>query len=91
MNLMAVAERIAGSIAYVARSHPLISLAAMIIIAILIYRRPKFFIVLFLIGVLITGVLFAVSTLSTLASAKKERLIEKSAPGNSSAIHGVRM
>lgn len=89
MDLIAVANNIAGSIAAVARSHPIISLTALIVIALLIYRRPRFFIILLLVIVLLVGVLYAVSTLVSSGSTKKERLIEKSAPEIFSATHGV--
>ncbi len=83
MNLTTIISNMDGQIASLVRSNPFIAVVALIVLAFFIYRRPKFFLTLFLIGVLIMGVFYVVSSLSTSGSAKKERLIEKSAPEES--------
>lgn len=83
MNLTGIVNNLAGSIVDLARSNPLIFLIALIILAFLIYRRPKFFLIIFLLCLLLIVVLYVVSDLSTSGTAKKDRLIEKSIPGDS--------
>lgn len=71
---------ITGAIAAFARSNPIIALIALIMLSFLIYRKPIFFLFIFLLGLLLAGVLYVVLNASTSGVVKKERLIQKGAP-----------
>ncbi|HDH50385.1 MAG TPA: hypothetical protein ENH04_03165 [Nitrospirae bacterium] len=59
-------------------ANPILAVALLAFVAILIYREPKFFLSVFLIGAFILAVLFLISYISDVGVAQKETLINKS-------------
>ena len=72
-----------------AESNPFIVIAVILILSYLIYRKPAFFFFVFIIGVLLTVVLYLVMSMSVSGVSKKEELIKKgTVPENSFSVSG---
>lgn len=82
MDFMDIISDLAGSITDFAGSNPLIAIVVALVLAFIIYRKPKLFFAILVVCAVIIGVMYVLSNLSTSGTAKKDRLIEKSVPDN---------
>ncbi len=62
------------------QSNPLIGIAVLLLLALMIYREPRFFLTVFLIGAVILAVAYLVFDISGVGMSHKETLINKSMP-----------
>lgn len=58
------------------QGHIYIGIAIMTILGILLIRKPKVFLLIIFISLILTGVLYLISTLSITAASHKQRLIQ---------------
>ncbi len=59
------------------QEHMYIAIALMMILVLLLIRKPKIFFLIVFISLLLTGVLYLISTLSTTGASHKQRLIQQ--------------
>ncbi len=78
MDLTGIIDDVTDWIAGFAHSSPIAFILALAALVFFIYQRPKLFLFIFILGTILAGVLYAVSSLSMSGTAKKEGLIEKS-------------
>ncbi len=90
MNFWTIISNITSPVVSFSQSNPLIAIAALIVMAFLIYRKPYFFMVVFLIGLLILGALYFIMSASSSEVPVKERMIqEEEMPRNISKAPGL--
>jgi len=77
MDFSAVIIDLAGRISDLAQARPFISLAVLLILAYLIYRKPLFFFSVFILGLILVGVLYLIMSMSASGVTQKEELIHK--------------
>jgi Ca2+/Na+ antiporter len=75
-----IINEIVGSISSFARSNSLVFFVALAVLAFLIYRRPKFFLTLIFLGLLLAGVVYLILQTAASGVAKKQRLIHREVP-----------
>jgi Ca2+/Na+ antiporter len=71
---------ISGFVASFARSNPTVFFGVLAILVFLVYRRPKFFLAVLFLGLLLAGVVYIIMEAASSGVSKKERLIHKDAP-----------
>jgi len=59
------------------QGHMYIAVALVMILGLLLFRKPKIFFTIFFIALLITGVLYLISTLSSTGASQKQKLIKQ--------------
>ncbi len=69
---------VTGPVVLLAKSHPIVALAALLFLGLLIYRKPLFYLGLLFLGFILIVVFYAVMQVSGSGVSQKERLIEKS-------------
>lgn len=90
MDVIVIIKNLTGQILVFAQAKPLIALAVLLILAYLIYRKPLFFFSVFVLGLILTGVLFVIFSISSSGVSEKERLIQKeSEPENNFRTPGI--
>lgn len=62
------------------QANPLLGIAVLLMVALLIYKEPKFFVTVFLFASVIVAALYLILYLSETGTAHKETLINKSRP-----------
>lgn len=62
------------------KDNTLVAIGASIILILMIYKRPRLVLTVFLMGLLVTGVFYMVMSMSTAGVEKKKKLIERSIP-----------
>ena len=77
MDFTAIINDLTGRISDFAQAKPLIALAILLILAYLIYRKPLFFISVFILGLILAGVLYLILSMSAPGVSQKEKLIQK--------------
>jgi hypothetical protein len=77
MNFSDIINAVTGPAISFAQSNPLIAIAAAVFLAFLIYRRPFFFLLMFLIGLLVMGALYVIMSASSSGVSVKERMIRE--------------
>ena len=77
MDFTAIINELTGLISEFARAKPFIALAILLVLAYLIYRKPLFFISVFIFGVILAGVLYLILSISTPNVSQKEKMIKK--------------
>ncbi len=83
MSFSDIISAAAGPAVSFAHSNPLIAVAALAVLAFLIYRRPYFFILMLLIGLLVVGALYIIMSASGPGVSVKERMVRpERAPQN---------
>jgi hypothetical protein len=75
-----ITNDITGFVASFARSNPLIFFGALAILAFLIYRRPKVFLAIVCLGLILAGVVYIIMETASSGVSKKQRLIHNEAP-----------
>jgi len=84
MDFTAIINSLTVQISDLARAKPIITLAVLLIVAYLIYRKPLFFFSVFILGLVLVGILYLILSMSTPGVSQKEKLIQKGrAPENS--------
>ncbi len=71
---------VVGLFSSFAKSSPVIFYGGLAIIAFLIYRRPKFFLITFTILLLIAGVVYIIMDMASSGMTKKRQMIDQKAP-----------
>ncbi len=71
---------ITGFIASFASSNPVIFYGVLAILAFLIYRSPKFFLVVLSIALLVAGIIYIILEMASSGVAEKRRLIDRKSP-----------
>jgi hypothetical protein len=77
MNFSDIISGVTGPVISFAQSDPLIAIAAAVFLAFLIYRKPFFFLLMFLIGLLVVGALYVIMNASSSGVSVKERMIRE--------------
>jgi len=77
VDLTAIINDLIGRISDLAQARPFIALAALLIVAYLIYRKPLFFFSVFILGLILIGVLYLILSMSASGTSQKEKLIKK--------------
>jgi hypothetical protein len=83
MNFSDIISAFTSPVISFAQSNPLIAITIAAIIAFLIYRKPLFFLILFLITLLVLGALYVIMSASSSGVSVKHRMInEAGSPQN---------
>jgi hypothetical protein len=69
-----------GILSDFARTNPLIFFGALALVAFLIYRKPMFFLAVFVLGLLLAAVVYIIMDMSTAGVSKKKELLHRGAP-----------
>jgi hypothetical protein len=77
MDFTAIITDLTGRISEFAKAQPLIALAVLLILAYLMYRKPLFFFSVLILGLVLGGVLYLISSMSAPGISQKEKLIQK--------------
>ncbi len=77
MDFTAMVNDLIGRISDLAQAKPFIALAVLLIVAYLIYRKPLFFLSVFILGLILVGVLYLILSISTPGISQKEKLMNK--------------
>jgi hypothetical protein len=77
MNFSDIISSVAGPAISFAQSNPLVATAVVAFLVFLIYRRPFFFLVIFLIGLLVIGALYVIMNASSSGVSAKKRMIRE--------------
>ncbi len=92
MTFSNIINSLAAPVISYAQANPLIALAAAVFLVFLIYRKPLFFFIVFLIGLLIVGALYFIMSASGSGVSVKERMIQQDGvPQNVSQRSGLRL
>ncbi len=75
-----IIKDITGFIASFASSNPVIFYGALAILALLIYRSPKFFLIVLSIALLVAGVIYIIMEMASSGVSEKRRLIDRKSP-----------
>jgi membrane protein implicated in regulation of membrane protease activity len=59
------------------QGHMYIAVALVMILCLLLFRKPKIFFAIFFIALFLAGVLYLISTLSTTGASQKQKLIKQ--------------
>jgi hypothetical protein len=89
MNFSDIISAFTSPVISFAQSNPLIATAAAVFLAFLIYRRPFFFLLMFLIGLLVVGALYVIISASSSGVSVKERMINEGGSQNISNPPGL--
>jgi hypothetical protein len=77
MNFSDIIRAMSDPVVAFAHANPLIAVAVLVFLAFLIYRRPFFFLLIFLIGLLVVGALYFIMSASGSGVSVKERMIRQ--------------
>jgi hypothetical protein len=77
MDYIAVINDLIVRISDFAQAKPILSLAILLFLAYLTYRKPLFFFSVFILGLVLVGVIYLIVSMSTPGVAQKEKLIRK--------------
>jgi len=77
MDFAAILDELMGQISEFAQAKPLIALAVLLILAYFIYRKPFFFLFVFILGLILTGVLYMILSIASPGLSQKEKMIRK--------------
>jgi hypothetical protein len=89
MDFTAIISDLTDMISEVAHAYPFVALVVVLVLAYLIYRKPMFFISVFILGAILLGVLYLIISISSPGIAQKEKMIRREKePENSFRLPG---
>jgi hypothetical protein len=77
MDFSNIIKAMSAPLVAFAHANPLIAGAVLVFLAFLIYRRPFFFLLMFLIGLLVVGALYVIMSASSAGVSVKKRMIQQ--------------
>ncbi len=77
MDFTTILKDLISQVSVFAQGNPFMALAILLILAYLIYRKPLFFISIFILGLVLISVLYLILSISTPGRAEKEKLIQR--------------
>ena len=92
MDYIGIIDDLTVRISDFAQANPLLSLAILLVLAYLVYRKPAFFFSVFILGLILVGVLYLIVSISTPGVSQKEKMIRKgegAEPSNSFRLPGM--
>ena len=90
MDFAAIIDALMDQVSEIVHANPLLALAVVLILAYLIYRKPLLFLSVVVLGFILAGVLYLITSISSPGVSNKEKMIQKrSEPENSFRPPGI--